>query len=333
MRHDAWGQQVEAKSGATSLAVYKYDALGRVAQRGTYKRYYSDQWQVLWAEGTTGSSSESAAHVWSPVYVDALVLHDRDIGLNGVDSRWYASQDANWNVTSVTDQTGAVLERFVYDAYGKVSYLSPAWASIASSTIQSFVWGFQGLRLDGATGAWHARNRELSPTLGRFYRQDPARYVDGVNLYAFVRSNPTRYNDPRGHAAMVPALVIVGIVNACIQPAVIAADSNPAWGARDKVKHCYVSCMIARNCGSQLAMLAGTGRELGQALIAALPGGDPLIPAIRDALDDEVANAAGRRIAGWETALGCGNIGRWFRQSCAAGCEAEGAARGRANGW
>lgn len=37
-----------------------------------------------------------------------------------------------------------------------------------------------------------------SPTLGRWLERDPIGYIDGLNLYQYVRGNPTGYVDPSG---------------------------------------------------------------------------------------------------------------------------------------
>ena len=37
-----------------------------------------------------------------------------------------------------------------------------------------------------------------SATLNSFPQRDPAGYIDGMNLYAYVQNNPVRYLDPRG---------------------------------------------------------------------------------------------------------------------------------------
>ncbi|EKD25836.1 MAG: hypothetical protein ACD_79C01475G0002 [uncultured bacterium] len=51
------------------------------------------------------------------------------------------------------------------------------------------------------TGLYYYRNRMYSPVLGRFLQRDPAGYVDGMNLYSYVKNNPLRYLDPMGLTA------------------------------------------------------------------------------------------------------------------------------------
>jgi YD repeat-containing protein len=99
--YNAWNQLVAYKNGGTTLETFSYDGLGRriVQNPGTATDlYYSDQWQVL--EERVGGAAK-VHYVWSPVYVDAMVLRDRDATGGGtLSERLWVQQDANWNVTT-----------------------------------------------------------------------------------------------------------------------------------------------------------------------------------------------------------------------------------------
>lgn len=68
------------------------------------------------------------------------------------------------------------------------------------------VYYFTGRRLDRRTiyGAdrqfYHYRARAYDPEHGRFLQRDPHEYVDGMNLYEFMISNPGLHLDPTGLA-------------------------------------------------------------------------------------------------------------------------------------
>ena len=57
---------------------------------------------------------------------------------------------------------------------------------------------FQGLRFDGNSQDYNARNRDSDPSLGRWTRMDPAGHIDGLNLYLQEDSAPTTSIDPYG---------------------------------------------------------------------------------------------------------------------------------------
>ncbi len=78
---------------------------------------------------------------------------------------------------------------------------------------------FTGRRLDfdirDAAGAprfalYHYRNRAYDPIHGRFLQRDPAGYVDGMNLYEYVRSRPTRWVDPGGSLSQGTPPILTG---------------------------------------------------------------------------------------------------------------------------
>jgi RHS repeat-associated protein len=199
--YDAWNRLVQVKdSGGSTLASYKYDPLGRrdIEVHGTdqHDLYYSAAWQVL--EERDSDGVHYSQYVWSPVYIDALVLRDRQIvGLGNYD-RLYVQQDANFNVTALLDTTGAVVERYIYDPYGQPTFLNASWSTLSGS---AYAWQYlhQGGRYDSAAGLYSFRNRDYSPTLGRWIENDPLRFVAGdPNFYRYVDNNPGDLVDPLG---------------------------------------------------------------------------------------------------------------------------------------
>jgi RHS repeat-associated protein len=211
--YDAWNRLVAVKdAGGATLKSYAYDGLHRrireTASGTSTDFYYSDAWQVL--EERIGGQVK-AQYVWSPVYVDALVLRDRDTNGDGtLDERLWVVQDANYNVVALFDNSGNVVERYVYDPFGQVTVLDAGWNVLAAS---AFGWLYlhQGGRFDSVSGLYHFRFRDYSPTLGRWTSLDPLRFDAGdVNLYRTVFNAPTVFTDPSGQ--IIPLLVIGGVL-------------------------------------------------------------------------------------------------------------------------
>jgi RHS repeat-associated protein len=199
--YDAWNRLVTVKnSGGTTLETFSYDGLNRrvtqTASGTTTDLYYSKDWQVL--EEMVGGAA-TARYVWSPVYVNAMVLRDFATGSPGtLNQRLWVQQDANWNVTALVNGSGAVVERDVYSPFGVVSVYSASWSSLGSSAY-SWTIGYQGMRFDSLSGFNAADERWYSPTLQRWSSIDPERFGAGdVDLYRFVGNRPTNATDPSG---------------------------------------------------------------------------------------------------------------------------------------
>ncbi len=121
--------------------------------------------------------------------------------------RYYAQQDANYNTTALLDTTGTVKERYIYDPYGQVTVLNPDFTQRGDGSASASAYNFtnlhQGGRLDSASGLYNFRNRDYNPTLGRWIQQDPAGYVDGLNIYQQEMSKPVDAVDASGLKTVV----------------------------------------------------------------------------------------------------------------------------------
>jgi hypothetical protein len=55
----------------------------------------------------SGTGTETLGYTWSPMYIDATLMRDRDATGNGsIDERLYAQHDANFNVTGLYGSDG-----------------------------------------------------------------------------------------------------------------------------------------------------------------------------------------------------------------------------------
>jgi len=95
--------------------------------------------------------------------------------------------DALRTVAARTSGTGAALASYRYEAYGK------------SETVVSG-FAFTGREWDASAALYYYRARYYDPGTGRFVSEDPLRWKEGPNFYAYVAGNPVRFTDPTGKA-------------------------------------------------------------------------------------------------------------------------------------
>jgi uncharacterized delta-60 repeat protein/RHS repeat-associated protein len=97
-KYDAWNRMTQATIGSVTYT-YKYDGLNRLVAKstadsvggavtGTERLYYNENWQLLETrKGTVDQSQQdmdtSEQYVWSPRYIDALILRDRFTDTSG----------------------------------------------------------------------------------------------------------------------------------------------------------------------------------------------------------------------------------------------------------
>jgi|GEM_PF-5808937 len=216
--YNAWDQLVSVKNSSGQLiAQYSYNAM-RYRITESYPQggtgipageinyiYYDSSWQAIETRtGGTANSNVTSQTVWSAAYINAAILQDTySAGVIQPNSRIYYLQDANWNTMAVvgfnsTSRTWGVTQRYTYSPYGTITILNADWSTPASGTLPAVDNLYQGMTLDSVTGLYYARNRNYSPSLGRWINQDAAGYINGANTYQFVMGGPVNTTDPWG---------------------------------------------------------------------------------------------------------------------------------------
>jgi len=197
-KYDAWNRLVETKdSSDVLLAKYEYNGLNHRVKKTVddvvTMSFYNRQWQELDSATVLPSGEgELMSYIWGTRYIDDLVLRERG------DEKLYSLADPNWNVVATTNDAGVVQERMKYDAFGKVTWMTAAFATKAASDL---AWNrtFTGQVLDSESGLMLYRNRYYHTGLGRFVSRDPIGYdAEDVNIYRYVGNMPIVNVDPLG---------------------------------------------------------------------------------------------------------------------------------------
>ena len=101
------------------------------------------------------------------------------------------------NIVCLLDFDGNIAEQYRFSAYGEREILSPSSNKLNRSAIGN-PWQYSGKRFDEESGLIAFGMRYYDPSIGRWTTPDPAGYIDGSNVYAYVHNSPLQYCDQFG---------------------------------------------------------------------------------------------------------------------------------------
>jgi len=210
---DGYIQPSDAPGGGVDalLATYEFDGQNRRIEKTTTAAsgdarqvdyFFNENWQVLEERTTRGTGAGATMainqYVWDLSYIDAPIVRFTQTPGNA-ETAVYFTWDANHNITAEVDASGTVLQRFVFDAYGKVTAYQPNWASAAAPTTDGPL--YCGYWLDTETGFSRARMREYVTSVSTWDAPDPMGYAAGdANLLRYCENKVTSATDPSGLA-------------------------------------------------------------------------------------------------------------------------------------
>jgi RHS repeat-associated protein len=211
-------------SSGNIIAQYQYDGTGRLVEElsdfsgstpGTVTySFYDGQNAIETRTGTVSSGvvptasslSPQYQYVFSPMGGKTPILRD-DFTTGTAYPRLYYTSDANTNVTALVNASGQVVERYVYSAYGVVTFCDASWAPLTAGGtnttttpgVSSAVGNttlYASMVLDPRTGLFYDEHRWYDAWTSTFVSQDPA--LADSNLYRYCTDNPVIFVDPTG---------------------------------------------------------------------------------------------------------------------------------------
>jgi RHS repeat-associated protein len=206
------------------------DTSWRSAGDGTLeeRRYYAQNWRadVSVILPSTGCDASSGPGILEWVKYSAygtpqafsMADYNRDGAVNGSDFNGttgafdvdYAASDPR---ADVNFDGGVTIDDYLLFINAASEAAGRGTQSCASTSNRI---GYAGYQWDPVIGANHVRHRVYLPELGRWTRRDPLGYVDGMTLFEYARSSPSKYLDASG----------LGPVEDC-QAAIAACESDP----------------------------------------------------------------------------------------------------------
>ncbi len=233
--------------GTGDAVTYRYDTLGRrtakivtpsglppVETRYSYDMGWWGKCHNVVEEQDDTGTTQATYVVKFDDSTRRYVLHSMRRG--GTD--YYYHCDDLGNVMAVTDETGAVVERYEYEDFGKPAFFDGAGAPLAGSAIGN-PYLFTGQRYDAETGWYSFPARYLDPETGRFVTRDPiGTWTDTSALgngYTYAGNSPWTNTDPTGLLSLdglPPGELDVGCI--CF----LSYDSSHIWSWSDTRCRC-----------------------------------------------------------------------------------------------
>lgn len=176
--------------------------------RGRYKRIDTDSTGITTTYYVGGKAYEKIlkpdASMETKHYIgDFAIITERTSMGSTTKSTAYVLDDHLGSLDALTDETGALIQKMSFDAWGKRR--EDTWAAMANPYVFNALVttrGFTGHEQIDSVGLVHMNGRVYDPEIGRFVSADPfvqdLSNSQSLNRYTYVLNNPLSMTDPTG---------------------------------------------------------------------------------------------------------------------------------------
>ena len=192
--YNALGRLASVKQGTTTIATYKYNALGqrvyKTGQGGNIRFIYDEAGHLVGEYTGTGKLIQEV------VWLNDLPVASLRPKTGGGTEIYYIHPDHLGTPRQITDSRNRIVWRWdTVDAFGvELPNEDPDGDGVRFE----FNLRFPGQYYDKETGRHYNYFRDYDPGTGRYTTGDPIGLEGGINRYAYVNGNPIGYTDPFG---------------------------------------------------------------------------------------------------------------------------------------
>ncbi|KPF61519.1 hypothetical protein D621_00710 [beta proteobacterium AAP51] len=196
--YDSLNRLVGHSRGGVSTS-YTYDGRERRIRKasGSEVREFLYDGQQVVAE--YGSSGQLLARYTHALGLDEVLMQHR-----GADTYHYHA-DPQGSIVAITNAAGQVVQRYGYDAWGRLVLNQGSFAFSGSGLVNTRT--YIGREYDEESGLYHLRARAYDAQLGRFLQKDPQQgqraLPQSQHPYAYALNSPTNFVDPTGESVGV----------------------------------------------------------------------------------------------------------------------------------
>jgi RHS repeat-associated protein len=196
-----WNGRYELKDVAVNGVMaerYGYDGLGRRVWTwdGSVTNWHIYDGDQVIAD-TDSDGGVLRTYVWGKGIDNLLAM---TVHTGAMTVTYLAVKDHLGSVHALTDQDGAIIESYRFDAWGNIlAVLDSSGEPITSGQSQfgnRYLW--QGREYSWTTGLYYFRARWYDPVVGRWLSLDPIGISGGLNQYVFCGNDPINKIDPFG---------------------------------------------------------------------------------------------------------------------------------------
>ncbi|MBC8008956.1 MAG: hypothetical protein H7067_02530 [Burkholderiales bacterium] len=146
--------------------------------------------------------------------------------------------DGGSSVRALADETGAITDRYTYDAFGVL---------LEHIGTGDNAYLYRGEQWDADLGLYYLRARFMNPDSGRFWNQDT--YVGSnsdpasLHKYLYAHANPVTFSDPSGNMSFVGLMNAIGVSRLLDNMANVRAIHS---FRRTTAKMCSIAASVGR---------------------------------------------------------------------------------------